>query len=74
MTDEIKKAPTMHVYRGWKSTKLHLALITQGLISGMYVGAGCPKELFGTFCMWLLAATGIFSGADLAQRFMAPKT
>jgi hypothetical protein len=50
-------------YRGWRSTKLHLALITMGLLTIVYARAGYPAAEFSTFAMGLIAAAGIFSGA-----------
>jgi ABC-type transporter Mla subunit MlaD len=54
----------MH-YRGWKSTKLHLALIAMGLVTGVYAFAGFPGDQFPTYCMTLTAAAGIYSGASV---------
>ncbi len=61
----------MHTYRGWRSTKLHLALITMALITLVYSFAGFPESQFGTYCTALITAAGIFSGAAVAERFAA---
>lgn len=55
--------------RGWKSTKLHLALITMATITGVYALVGFPESAFGEFCMALIGATGIYSAANAAQKF-----
>ena len=58
-----------HVYRGWRSTKLHLALIAMAAILAVYVAAGLPPDQFGNYCTALIAATGIYSGAAAAEKF-----
>jgi hypothetical protein len=55
--------------RGWRSTKLHLALITMGLISIAYIAAGCPESAFDGFCVGLLGAAGIYSAASTTEKF-----
>ena len=63
----------MHPHcRGWRSTKLHLALITMVLMSGAYALAGFPNELFSAFTMGLIAAAGIYSGAATVEKFSKP--
>lgn len=57
-------------YHGWKSTKLHLALITMVLVCGGYVATGFASDLFSTFCTALLAAAGIYSSAATAEKFV----
>ncbi len=58
--------------RGWQSTKLHLALITMGLISVAYGLTEFSHDLFSTYCMSLLAAAGIYSGAAVAENLKKP--
>lgn len=60
----------MHVYRGWRSTKLHLALVTMALVTTVYGLAGFPPAAFGEFCMTIIAAAGIYSGAATAEKFV----
>lgn len=55
-------------YRGWRSTKLHLALVTMALISGFYVLAGHRPDEFATACTFLLAATAIFTSAAVIEK------
>ncbi len=52
---------------GWSSTKLHMALITQALITLAYGLMGWPQLLFGEFCTALLAAASIFSAPALME-------
>lgn len=59
--------------RGWKSSKLHLALITMALISAAYSLTGFAESLFGEFCMALLAAAGVYSGSATVEKFAKPK-
>lgn len=54
-------------YRGWKSTKLHMALITQALITLAYWLMGWPPMLFGEYGMLLLASASIFSAPALME-------
>jgi hypothetical protein len=58
-------------YRGWRSTKLHLSLITMALISGAYVYAGAPEMLFGEYAFAMIGAAGVFSGSAVATNFAA---
>lgn len=62
----------MRPYRGWKSTKLHLALITAALMTLVYGLVGFPATSFGEYCMALIAAAGIYSGAAAAEKFAKP--
>ncbi len=55
--------------RGWKSTKLHLALITMTTITIVYGFTGFHQAAFGEFCMALIGASGIYSAANAAQKF-----
>jgi hypothetical protein len=63
----------MRHYRGWKSTKLHLALITMGIITGVYALAGFPVAAFGEFTMAITAAAGIYSSTAAAEKFVRPE-
>lgn len=71
MTDQIND-PIHHAhpraYRGWRSTKLHLALITMAFICGGYVLTGHRPDEFATFCTFLLAATAIYTGAAVIEK------
>lgn len=67
------RAARAHPYsRGWRSTKLHLALITMALITGVYVLAGFPAGSFEALVWGLLGAAGIYSGAATAEKFTRP--
>ncbi len=55
-------------YRGWHSTKLHLALITMALMSIAYAWAENSPALFGEYCMGLIAATGVYSGSSVVEK------
>lgn len=60
----------MHPHsRGWRSTKLHLALVTMALITGVYALAGFPGQSFEAFTLGLLGAAGIYSSASTAEKF-----
>ena len=59
----------IHTYRGWRSTKLHLALIAMGVICGAFVLIGAPPAAFGEFIMGVLGAAGIYSTSATADRF-----
>lgn len=60
------------MYRGWRSTKLHLALVSMGLIVVGFMATGAKESLYGEFCMALIAAAGIYSGASTAEKFVKP--
>lgn len=63
---------------GWRSTKLHLALITMGVLTGGFLllvsqlteGAS-GDALFGTYVMGMLGAAGIYSGSNVAATLSA---
>ncbi len=55
------------MYRGWRSTKLHLALITMALVCAGYVAIGMPSETFGEACMALIASAGIYSTGSVVE-------
>jgi hypothetical protein len=71
--DPTPASDSPHAYRGWRGTRLHLALIAMSLIAGAYALAGFPAEQYATFTMSLLGAAGIYTGAETAARFAAPK-
>lgn len=56
-------------YRGWRSTKLHLSLITMGLVCVGYAATGFAQAAFGEFCMALMGAAGIYSSAATVEKF-----
>lgn len=58
-------------YRGWKSTKLHLALIAMALIAGGYALTGFNEHCFDGFVMGILGAAGIYSSAAVTEKFKA---
>jgi hypothetical protein len=62
-----------HHYRGWRSTKLHLALVTMALATGAYAFTGFHPELYGEYTMALIAAAGMYSGAAAAEKFAGPR-
>lgn len=75
MSDPTPEAPhPQHprAYRGWRSTKLHLALITMALICGGYVLAGHRAEEFTSLCTFLLAAAAIYTSAAVLEKPKAP--
>jgi hypothetical protein len=59
-------------YRGWRSTKLHLALIAMGLIAGGYALTGFNEHCFDGFVMGVLGGAAIYSGAATWEKFRAP--
>jgi hypothetical protein len=59
-------------YRGWRSTKLHLSLITMGLITLVYGLAGCPAAAFGEYTLAIISAAGIYSAAATTEKFVRP--
>jgi hypothetical protein len=62
----------MRHYRGWRSTKLHLSLITMGLITFVYGMAGFPPAAFGEYTLALISAAGIYSAAATTEKFVRP--
>lgn len=56
-------------YRGWRSTKLHLALIAMGVVTLVYWRVGFTPNEFATYCTAILAAAGIYSSAATAEKF-----
>lgn len=62
----------MQASRGWRSTKLHMALLVMALMTGVYIHAGTPDAQFGEYCLGLLGAAGIYSGASTAEKFVRP--
>ena len=61
----------MHTPRGWKSTKLQLALITMSIVTVVYGLTGFSKAAFGEYTMALLGAAGIYSTTNAAEKFAA---
>jgi hypothetical protein len=57
----------------WKSTKLWLAVLCMSLICGGFAFVGFAADQFATFCMSLLSAAGIYSGAATAEKFVKQK-
>lgn len=62
---------TGHPYRGWKSTKLHLSLITMALVFGGFAFTGFKPEAFEWFVIGLLGASGIYSGGNVFEKVKA---
>lgn len=60
---------SVHAYRGWKSTKLHLALIVMALATLVFALMRFPVEAFGNYCLLLAGALSAFSGSSAAERF-----
>ncbi len=56
------------MYRGWRSTKFHLSLISMAVVTYGYVGAGSPESLYGSFVMAVLGAAGIYAGARVTEK------
>ena len=56
----------------WKSTKLHLALIAMATLTAVYAFSGFPVAAFGEYTIGLITATGIYSGARAAEKFVKP--
>lgn len=56
--------------RGWRSTKLHLALLCVLIITLVYViGLHCADDQFSTYVTGLLGAAGVYSGSSAAEKF-----
>ena len=54
---------------GWRSTKLHLALITMALVTLVYGLAGFHESSFDAYVLGVLGAAGIYSTSNVAQKF-----
>ncbi len=54
--------------RGWRSTKLHLALITMTLVCVGWVAAGHPASLYGEACTALITAAGIHAAGSTMEK------
>lgn len=76
--------PKIKTKSGWQSTKLHLSLITLGLLTAGFLllifrlpAGSSVDSLFGTYVMGVLGAAGIYSttnvAATLSQRASAPQ-
>lgn len=61
------------MYRGWRGTKLHLAILTMVLVVFGYWMTGFKPELYDAYCMALLAAAGIYSGAVVTAEKLSGK-
>lgn len=61
--------PRRESYRGWRSTKLHLALITMGLLTVAYAVSNDRAATFDAYALWLVSAAGIYSTASAAEKF-----
>jgi hypothetical protein len=64
-----KNPHTGQPYRGWKSTKLHLSLITMGVLTLAYAMTGWNAHYFDAFAMGLLGASMIYTGGNVAEKF-----
>lgn len=57
---------------GWRSTKLHLALIAIAVVTAVYVfvvaRTGEPAG-FGEYCVALVTLVGTYSGSRVAESF-----
>lgn len=63
-----KNPYTGQPYRGWHSTKLHLALIAMALITLGYAMTGWNEHAFDGFVMGILGGAAIYStGATLEK-------
>lgn len=62
----------LRAYRGWRSTKLHLALVAMAVIVAGYVLTGFPAAAFNEFVFGVLGAAAIYSGAAAAEKFTPP--
>lgn len=70
---QTKKTSRMFKH-GWESTKLHLALITMGLMTAAFLlvvfrlqPGGAVDGLFSTYVMGVLAGAGIYSASNVAS-------
>lgn len=77
MTARKHPQPRHHHYRGWKSTKLHLSLITMFILivsfaAVIWLDRANAAAAFGQFTMGLLGAAGIYSAASSAEKFTNP--
>lgn len=59
-------------YRGWKSTKLHLALIAMAAIFAGYAATGFDPQCFGAFVMGMLGGAAVYGGGNVAEKLGAP--
>lgn len=67
--EEAPKKERRHSERsGWKSSKLHLALIAMTLITVVY--AWRPGPAFSEYAGWIFAAAGMYSGSRVLETFV----
>lgn len=59
------------LYRGWRGTKLGLALIAMGLTTVAYAFTGWAHELFGDYCMALVALAAGQHAASVLEKATA---
>lgn len=69
----VKLNKQAHAQRsGWKSSKLHLALISMGLITGVFLFVVLHTQsaaAFGEYCITILSLCATFSGSRVAESF-----
>lgn len=63
-----KNPHTGQPYRGWKSTKLQLSLITMALVFAGFAFTDFNVEAFEWFVLGLLGASGIYSGGNVVEK------
>jgi hypothetical protein len=68
----LKKHTHPPPYRGWRSTKLHLAIITMAAITFGYAMGHFNGEQFGEFVVGVLGAAAIYSGTATVEKFRSP--
>lgn len=59
--------------RGWRSSKLHLALITMVLIVGGWIWAGAPIALYSEMCTALVMTAALYVGPATVEKFLRPR-
>lgn len=64
----------MRSERGWKSTKLQLAVLTMSVITLVYAFTGFHQAAFGEYVIGLLGAAGIYSTTNAAEKFAVRKS
>ncbi len=58
-------------YRGWMSTKLHLALIAMWLMTCAYCLTAFNPALFGEYCTGIVTAAALYSGSSVVEKIKA---
>lgn len=56
--------------RGWRSSKLHLSLITMSIIVGSWLLMGAPSSVYAEMCMALVAAAGLYAAPATLEKFI----